>query len=226
MNRDELIAWAMMAALPGVAGCVIERDVPANPYGADAGIEDSVFFQASSEDAPDGVGDDDAPPLGATGGSTGSGVGDDPAPTSGGQAPRDAGTGSADSGSALDPSSIPDRTPPPSANTTGSGDAGTTCAPPTVTGCNPVSNDGCAPELMMQCAVDLAAPSPTGYCIFAAPMDGGACFNSGLTESCPPTTTCVAGECRSLCFCDADCEEGKCCAEPIGITGFNVCGDC
>jgi hypothetical protein len=105
-------------------------------------------------------------------------------------------------------------------------DDGTSCQPPDVTGCNPVTNEGCLAELGQHCALDPLQPTPTGYCIFTAPMDAGVCLNTGLTESCPPMTACLDGECRSLCFCDADCEEEKCCAEPIGTTGFNVCGDC
>ena len=83
--------------------------------------------------------------------------------------------------------------------------------------------------LAMQCAVDWAA-TLTGYCIFSSPPpplpDGGGCFNSGLTESCPPTFTCVVDQCRALCACDADCEPGQCCSEPVGTTGFHVCREC
>jgi hypothetical protein len=105
------------------------------------------------------------------------------------------------------------------------GDAGATCTP-AVALCNPVTNDGCPPS--MQCAVDLGADVLAGYCIFSAPMDmpDGGCFNSGVTESCPPTSTCFDFQCRTLCFCDADCEKGQCCVEPVGSFGFKVCGDC
>jgi hypothetical protein len=223
MNRDHWITWAMLAALPGLSSCVIERDVPTSPYAADAGIEESAFGQTSSADTAGTTGTGGAVDGATAGGAAGSGA----APASDAPAPSDAGAPARDSSlSSVDPASIPDRVRAPSDPADAASDAAATCVPPAVTGCNPVTNDGCAPELQMQCAVDVAAPSPTGYCIFSAPMDAGACFNSGLTESCPPTTTCVGGECRPLCFCDADCEEGKCCAEPIGITGFNVCGDC
>jgi hypothetical protein len=57
-------------------------------------------------------------------------------------------------------------------------------------------------------------------------MDGGFCFNSGVTESCPPQHACVGDTCRTLCFCDADCEKGECCVEPVGTLGFKVCNAC
>lgn len=102
------------------------------------------------------------------------------------------------------------------------------CALLEVAVCNPVTNEGCFDSLMMQCAVDPLA-TLTGYCIFysgQSPMLGGDCLNTGVTESCPPTFTCVDGRCRELCFCDADCEAGQCCTEPLEGTGFKVCGDC
>jgi hypothetical protein len=102
------------------------------------------------------------------------------------------------------------------------GDAGGSCDPDVLL-CDPVTNQGCPSG--MQCAVDLANPVLAGYCIFSAPMAGG-CFNSGVTESCPPSATCFNFECRTLCFCDDDCEEAKCCVEPVGTAGFKVCGEC
>jgi hypothetical protein len=106
--------------------------------------------------------------------------------------------------------------------------AGAQCAPVAVTDCNPVTNEGCPASLMMQCAVNHAAVL-TGYCIFFSgppPAFGDACLNTVVTESCPPTSTCVVDRCRELCFCDSDCEAGQCCAEPLEATGFKVCGDC
>jgi hypothetical protein len=102
-------------------------------------------------------------------------------------------------------------------------DAGATSCSPEVQLCNPVTNEGCPPS--MQCAVDLAWDVLAGYCIFSSPPMPG-CFNSGVTESCPPSQTCFDFECRTLCFCDADCDAGQCCKEPIGTLGFKVCGDC
>jgi len=109
-------------------------------------------------------------------------------------------------------------------------DAAAQCVPPAVAGpCNPLTNEGCDATLSMQCAVDLLATVPTGYCIFSAPPPstiGGACLNSGVTESCPPISSCVDGVCRALCLCDADCGDGLCCTRALENTGFEVCRDC
>jgi hypothetical protein len=108
-------------------------------------------------------------------------------------------------------------------------DAGAECVPAAVADCNPVTNEGCEASLMMQCAVNFAA-TLTGYCIFNSggppPALGGACLNTGITESCAPTATCVAGQCRKLCLCDADCGAAQCCTDPLESTGFKVCGGC
>lgn len=113
-------------------------------------------------------------------------------------------------------------------------DGGAACPAVQIQGCNPVTNDfmgveGCGPGFMQQCGIDQLSVL-TGYCIFtsATPSQlGGACFNSGVTESCPPTSTCSAdGICREICLCDADCPLGQCCKEPVGATGFSLCGDC
>lgn len=107
-------------------------------------------------------------------------------------------------------------------------DAGTTCAPVEIAVCNPVTNQGCSAALGMQCAVDFTVPLG-GYCIFYSgppPALGGACLNTGVTESCAPTSACVGDRCRQLCLCDADCDEGQCCSDPLQGTGFKVCGEC
>ena len=131
------------------------------------------------------------------------------------------GAGGSDAGAGSSASGGTDATHEPDAAMTG--DAGTSCSPD-VQACNPVTNDGC-PDAM-QCAVDLASDVLAGYCIFSSPpMDGG-CFNSGVTESCPPTSTCFELECRTLCLCDADCEAGQCCKDAVGDRGFKVCGAC
>ena len=105
-------------------------------------------------------------------------------------------------------------------------DAGS-CPEPAIAVCDPVQNKYCDPNFAMQCAIDLLSPL-TGYCIFSSPMSvlGGSCFNSGLTESCPPRATCFNGTCATICLCDTDCGAGSCCSEPIGDTGFSVCGGC
>ena len=93
--------------------------------------------------------------------------------------------------------------------------------------CNPVTNQGCSAGLEMQCGIDLTAPL-TGYCVFLAPPALGMpdeCLNTGVTESCPATTTCFAGKCHRICLCDADCDAGQRCDEPIEGTGFNVCSE-
>jgi hypothetical protein len=107
-------------------------------------------------------------------------------------------------------------------------DAGVQCPRPEVAVCDPVLNQGCSATLQMQCAVDLLAPGLAGYCIFrgTTPPDGGACFNSGVTEDCLPTNTCYGGQCRKLCYCDADCGAGQCCSLRVGNYGFGACGDC
>jgi hypothetical protein len=109
----------------------------------------------------------------------------------------------------------------------GGSDAGAQCPPVEVAVCNPVANEGCPAPLGMQCAIDHLA-SLTGYCIFSAPtsMFGAECLNTGVTESCPATSTCHAGRCQQICLCDADCDAAQCCTDPIESTGFKVCGDC
>lgn len=94
--------------------------------------------------------------------------------------------------------------------------------------CDPIANTGCSETLSMRCAPDLAAPRLAGYCTFDGPIpdSGIECLNTVVTESCPPTTTCHEGECRTLCFCDADCGKGQCCSEPLGEYGFAVCAPC
>lgn len=125
-----------------------------------------------------------------------------------------------------------------------------------IDGCNPVRNEGCPAELEMQCAIDLAAKAtgycifsapesgnagmgtagtPAGVGAMPVPPAASpsttttsttACFNSGVTESCEPKSTCYSGECRTICLCDADCDAGGCCSDPVGDTGFKVCGAC
>ncbi|MET0388671.1 MAG: hypothetical protein ABW321_22050 [Polyangiales bacterium] len=103
------------------------------------------------------------------------------------------------------------------------------CVRPAVAVCDPVINEGCPAALRMQCAVDFASDALAGYCIFQgppAPNGSPTCLNTIATESCGPTTTCVFGTCRALCFCDSDCAAGECCREKIGDLGFKVCSSC
>jgi hypothetical protein len=107
-------------------------------------------------------------------------------------------------------------------------DSDAECARAAVDVCNPVTNEGCLDSLSMQCAVDYASHL-TGYCIFysgQSPTPGVDCLNTGVTESCPPTSACVDGQCRELCLCNADCEAGTCCTQRLEDTGFKVCGAC
>ena len=112
-------------------------------------------------------------------------------------------------------------------------DAGAQCPDVQYEVCSPVTNEffvaDCGPAFNQQCAIDQFS-TLVGYCIFtsATPAQlGGACFNSGVTESCPATSTCSAdGICRKICLCDADCPAMQCCTEPVGTTGFSVCEPC
>ena len=91
--------------------------------------------------------------------------------------------------------------------------------------CNPVTNEGCSAGLGQQCGIDLVSYL-TGYCVFTAPPALGMpdeCLNTGVTESCPAAFTCFAGKCHRICLCDADCDPGQLCSEPIDATGFSVC---
>jgi hypothetical protein len=101
------------------------------------------------------------------------------------------------------------------------------CERPAVAVCDPVMNSGCPDILAMQCAIDHGADVTAGYCIFQAPnsMMGPTCLNTVVTESCPPRSTCVGGMCRTLCFCDIDCN-GECCNQPVGAHRFRACGPC
>lgn len=113
------------------------------------------------------------------------------------------------------------------ASTDAAVDAGATCSDIEIAGCDPVRNIGCSVSLAQQCAIDQLA-TLTGYCIFVAPSSliGGECLNTGVTEDCPATSTCFETRCRKICLCDADCDPGQCCTDPVGATAFLVCGEC
>lgn len=203
----------------GAPACVFDKGPGAalgsipnteEPPATDGGAEAA---QTGSAGRPSAAGEMPAIPAGASG-SAGT--------LSAGAGGADAlgGTSAGDGGRAddRDASVVPD---------SGAGDDGTDCGP-AIAACNPVTNEGCPDALGMHCAVDPAARL-TGYCIFSTaptPSPLGDCLNTGITESCPPTSTCRDGQCRELCLCDADCEAGQCCREPIESTGFKVCGEC
>jgi hypothetical protein len=109
-----------------------------------------------------------------------------------------------------------------------SSDAAVECPKVDIAICDPVVNLGCSASLMQQCTIDYLG-TLTGYCIFSAPpmsAIGGECLNTGVTESCPPTSTCYEARCQRICLCDADCGSGQCCGDAVESTGFRVCGDC
>jgi len=210
----------LLAGLHVLGGCAFERTPARSP-----------FADASSRvpDASDSA-------AGSAHGASGSATGRDPAARDGGSSSGQAGAGAAPSAGASGASGTG------AAGTGAGGDAddpgrpdasldahvSSGCAHPDVATCNPVTNQGCLAELQQQCAADLLSATLAGYCIFSAPAPApdGSCLNTGVTESCPPTQACVEGLCRILCFCDDDCEEGRCCADPVGDLGFKACGDC
>jgi hypothetical protein len=95
-----------------------------------------------------------------------------------------------------------------------------TCDAPTDLLCDPVSNEGCLP--LTQCVVDPNAAAAAGYCVVASISLDGACTQDLLSTSCPPEHTCIAGQCREYCYCDADCDDGSACSDPSGQGGSDV----
>ena len=216
MNGTRRRAWFVLAALFLGAGCRVERAPALSPFSADAGALDDIVDEPRDPPAHGG-----APAAGSAGagGSVASNAGG-----AAGSATSDAGGagGAGDEASSGTAGAGGTAGDPFEADASVIVPAGGSCRPD-VLECNPVTNAGCPPT--MQCAVDLGSDMLAGYCVFSTPMPGG-CFNSGLTESCPPTETCFEFECRTLCFCDDDCKEGQCCVDPVGTLGFKVCGDC
>jgi hypothetical protein len=107
---------------------------------------------------------------------------------------------------------------------TGADDAS---CPGTVPVCDPIHNTGCAG--FQQCDVDPSQPNaPAGLCLFhSAPSDdSGACLQTVVSETCDAQATCVAGACRTLCFCNADCPASQCCSDTSGPKGFRLCAAC
>ena len=97
------------------------------------------------------------------------------------------------------------------------------CAPPLDLACDPVSGEGCL--LLMQCLADPSSSAPAALCVFGGIQLGMTCTQDALSTNCPPQHTCVMGQCRKYCYCDADCDNGAACAEPSGAgsTRFRVC---
>jgi hypothetical protein len=98
------------------------------------------------------------------------------------------------------------------------------CTPPSGLECDPVSGEGCLP--LMQCLVDPASSTPAAYCVFSGLLLDVSCVQDELSTNCPPQYTCVQGECRKYCYCDADCDDGAACADPSaegGSDAFKLC---
>ncbi|MFT3922192.1 MAG: hypothetical protein QM778_06630 [Myxococcales bacterium] len=98
------------------------------------------------------------------------------------------------------------------------------CVPAAVTGCDPVRNTGCTAGVT-QCTLDPQASPLTGRCVFSG-LPATPCGESALSTTCPPQQTCVAGACRTYCFCDSDCAAGERCNEGIAgaaARGVSLC---
>lgn len=216
--RRYLSAACVALIALGGAGCRLNEQPEYNPNHRGGAVADDAGETTDLPSGDGGGGEPSSPPQPSDDGG--------PAAMFDASEPRagsDAGNGSGSAtGSGSDASTMDDPTQPSDQP------IGVACDAKPMGVCNPLTNEGCAPELSQQCAVDLAAPNLAGYCIFSAPLDGGAvaCLNTGLTESCPPTETCFGGECRRYCLCDDQCDAGQCCTDPIGTQGFKVCGDC
>lgn len=97
----------------------------------------------------------------------------------------------------------------------GNGGSADACAPAkAVATCDPVRNTGCPP--LTQCDIDTSASEPTGRCVFYSNPDGGECTSSFVNVGCSAQSTCVAGMCRKMCYCDSDCPQGQACSDTSG----------
>jgi len=93
--------------------------------------------------------------------------------------------------------------------------------------CDPVRNTGCPP--LTQCDIETSATTPTGRCVFYQATPGVPCSSSFVNVTCDAQNTCVAGECRKLCYCDSDCPPGNCCSDTSGpgpAGAFKLCHPC
>jgi hypothetical protein len=97
------------------------------------------------------------------------------------------------------------------------------CAPPPDLACDPVSGEGCL--LFMQCLADPSSSAPAAYCVLSGIQLLETCEQGVLSTDCPPRHTCVMGQCRQYCYCDADCDHGAACGEPSseGSARFRLC---
>ena len=101
----------------------------------------------------------------------------------------------------------------------------TSCQAPANLECDPVSGEGCFP--LMQCVVDPTSTKPAAYCLFSGLLLDVTCLQDDISTNCPPQFTCVMGECRKYCYCDADCDDGAPCSDASGEGGsdaFKICG--
>ena len=109
-----------------------------------------------------------------------------------------------------------------------SGQGADSCEPqmPAVT-CDPVHNTGCA--LLTQCALVPEEATPTGRCVFWTLALEATCSADLLSDTCDETTTCLDGQCRKPCYCDADCAAGQCCRSDAKLVpggAIKLCGPC
>ncbi len=123
---------------------------------------------------------------------------------------------------------------PPDSGFPGVGGAPSGCGPAQPAAiCDPVRNVGCLVPFSA-CDIDPTQAVPSGRCVFpfaSAPANtdaGASCQVNATTETCVPSSTCVGGACRKLCYCDADCVPGECCTEVApGASGvFKLCKAC
>lgn len=90
--------------------------------------------------------------------------------------------------------------------------------------CDPVRNTGCPP--LTQCDIETSATTATGRCVFYSAAPGIPCSSSFVNVACDAQNTCVAGECRKMCYCDSDCPPGKTCSDTSGpgpAGAFKLC---
>ncbi len=98
---------------------------------------------------------------------------------------------------------------------------GSGCDAPDDLDCDPVSGDGCLPFLE-QCIVDPASSEPAATCVLGGIQLDDTCTQDEFSTDCPPQYTCVMGQCRKYCYCDADCDLGTACKDPSGEGGSTV----
>jgi hypothetical protein len=164
-------------------------------------IATGCAFGGEDGDPTDGIVANPPPETmdgGGSGGDDGDGDGDKPSP------PKDASTrsdasaddaGRRDGGSTLD------------------GGGANMCMPAKALDvCDPVKNTGC----LIQCDLDPAATTAqAGRCVGYFPPILGPCSPGADPSACTGTNTCVAGACRKMCYCDADCESGTKCTDAV-----------